>query len=85
MHRSPDTGKKIKEFENMSIIRDASLWESGKHKIDWVKSCMPVLSSIEERFVREKPLKGLRISMSIDVYKRQHIGCLPEVRPPIEQ
>lgn len=49
----------------MSIIRDASLWESGKHKIDWVKSCMPVLSSIEERFVLEKPLKGLRISMSI--------------------
>lgn len=49
----------------MSIVRDASLWESGKKKIDWVKACMPVLSSIEKRFEKEKPLAGLRLSMSI--------------------
>ncbi len=49
----------------MSIVRDASLWESGKKKIDWVKACMPVLSTIEKRFENEKPLKGLRLSMSI--------------------
>ena len=49
----------------MSIVRDSSIWESGKKKIDWVKSCMPVLSSIEERFKKEKPLEGLRLSMSI--------------------
>ena len=49
----------------MSIIRDASLWESGKKKIDWVKACMPVLNTIEKRFEEEKPLSGLRLSMSI--------------------
>lgn len=49
----------------MSIVRDASLWESGKKKIDWIKACMPVLSSIEARFEKEKPLRGLRLSMSI--------------------
>ena len=32
--------------------------ESGKRKIDWVKN-MPVLSSIE-KFIEEKPFKGLR-------------------------
>ena len=49
----------------MSIVRDESLWQSGKNKIDWVKSCMPVLSTIEERFKKEKPLAGLKLSMSI--------------------
>lgn len=49
----------------MSIIRNADLWESGAHKIDWVKSCMPVLSSIEKRFIEEKPFAGMKISMSI--------------------
>jgi len=49
----------------MSIVRDENLWKSGKNKIDWVRDCMPVLSSIEERFKKEKPLAGLKLSMSI--------------------
>ena len=49
----------------MSIVRDENLWQSGKNKIDWVRDCMPVLSTIEERFKKEKPLAGLRLSMSI--------------------
>ncbi|MEG2377312.1 MAG: adenosylhomocysteinase, partial [Clostridia bacterium] len=49
----------------MSKIRDISCAPSGARKIDWVKSCMPVLSAIETRFAAERPLAGLRVSMSI--------------------
>ena len=49
----------------MSEIKDISLHASGRDKIDWVSSYMPVLSSIRERFKAEQPFKGLKISMSI--------------------
>jgi adenosylhomocysteinase len=38
---------------------------SGDKKLDWVRSYMPVLSSIRERFLKEKPFSGLKITMSI--------------------
>lgn len=53
------------EVLTMSNIKDASLWRSGKDKIDWVRSYMPILSSIEEEFKAKKPFDGLKISMSI--------------------
>ena len=34
----------------MSNIKDASLWQSGRDKIEWVRSYMPLLTSIEEEF-----------------------------------
>ena len=46
----------------MSIVKDMSLAESGRTKIQWVRSFMPALSAIEERFEREKPFAGLRIA-----------------------
>lgn len=49
----------------MSIVKDMSLAESGRRKIDWVRDYMPALSRIEERFLREQPFRGLRIAMSI--------------------
>ena len=42
----------------MSIVKDMSLAESYCTKIEWVRSFMPALSSIEERFARENPLPG---------------------------
>ncbi|MDL2206638.1 adenosylhomocysteinase [Eubacteriales bacterium OttesenSCG-928-N13] len=48
-----------------SIVRDLSLAPSGALKIAWVKDHMPILSLIEQRFIKEQPFKGLRISMSI--------------------
>ena len=41
------------------------LAESGRTKIQWVRSFMPALSAIEERFEREKPFAGLRIAVSV--------------------
>ena len=49
----------------MSNIRDKELWRSGKDKIDWVRSYMPLLGTIEEEFKRTQPFAGLKISMSI--------------------
>jgi len=49
----------------MSNIKDISLAKSGHDKINWVKSYMPVLNSINEQFTKEKPFAGKKISMSI--------------------
>jgi adenosylhomocysteinase len=43
-------------------IKDISLAEAGKHRIAWAFREMPVLGLIRQRFAREKPLKGVRIS-----------------------
>ena len=49
----------------MSIVKDMSLAESGRRKIDWVRSFMPALSGIEERFAEEQPFRGKRIAVSV--------------------
>ena len=49
----------------MSQIKDISLASSGKDKIEWVKSYMPILNAIGKRFSEEKPFSGKRIAMSI--------------------
>jgi len=48
-----------------SIIRDIKKAESGHKKIEWVKSYMPVLRSIEQEFIKDRPFEGKRIVMSI--------------------
>jgi len=49
----------------MSELKDKSLYKSGRDKMDWAFSYMPVLSGIYERFEKEKPLEGLNVSLSI--------------------
>ncbi len=49
----------------MSIVKDMSLAESGRRKIDWVRSFMPALGGIEERFAAEQPFRGMRIAVSV--------------------
>ena len=49
----------------MSNIKDASLWRSGSDKINWVRSYMPLLNSIEKEFSETKPFAGMKLSMSI--------------------
>ncbi|RUM47008.1 MAG: adenosylhomocysteinase, partial [Hydrogenothermus sp.] len=43
-------------------VKDLSLAEKGKLRIQWAEKDMPVLRQIRERFEEEKPLKGLTIS-----------------------
>ena len=49
----------------MSIVKDMSLAESGRRKIQWVRDFMPALSQIEARFLQEKPFQGLRVAVSV--------------------
>lgn len=48
-------------------IKDIQLAEGGRRRIDWAEREMPVLRSIRERFKKEKPLKGLRLSCCLHV------------------
>ena len=48
-------------------VKDLKLAKKGKLRIEWAKEYMPVLSSIEEKFKREKPFKGVRISECLHV------------------
>ncbi len=43
-------------------VKDASLAEAGKQRIEWAYREMPVVRLIRERFIAEKPLRGIRIS-----------------------
>ena len=48
-------------------IKDINLAEKGKERIEWAEKQMPVLTSIGQRFSKEKPLKGIRISACLHV------------------
>lgn len=39
--------------------------KSGRDKIDWVRSYMPILNTIEKEFRETKPFDGMKIAMSI--------------------
>ena len=43
-------------------IKDINLAEQGKNQIEWAFKDMPVLRKIQERFIKEQPFKGLRLS-----------------------
>lgn len=43
-------------------IKDISLATGGKERINWAAVDMPVLKLIQQRFEKEKPFQGLRIS-----------------------
>ncbi|MGL6283750.1 MAG: adenosylhomocysteinase, partial [Microcoleaceae cyanobacterium] len=43
-------------------IKDISLAPLGKQRIEWAGREMPVLRQIQERFGKEKPLAGIRLS-----------------------
>jgi adenosylhomocysteinase len=48
-------------------VKDLSLAEKGKLKMEWAAKYMPVLNSIKERFAKEKPLMGARLSACLHV------------------
>ncbi|MBM4135879.1 MAG: adenosylhomocysteinase [Nitrospira sp.] len=48
-------------------IKDINLAKRGKLRMEWAAQEMPVLRKIAERFKRENPLKGFRISACLHV------------------
>src|SRR5260221_1738968 len=48
-------------------VKDLNQAEGGRRRMDWAEREMPVLRQIRERFKKEKPLKGLRVSACLHV------------------
>ncbi len=53
-------------MENYNI-RDLNLAEGGRRRMDWAAREMPVLAILEERFRRERPFEGIRMSCCMHV------------------
>ncbi len=54
-------------MNNQYDIKDASLAEGGRRRIEWAEQEMPVLRKVRERFAKEQPLKGSRLSACLHV------------------
>jgi len=48
-------------------VKDTSLAPAGTKRIDWADRDMPVLSLVRERFAKEKPLEGRRMSACLHI------------------
>ena len=48
-------------------VKDLALAEQGRRRVEWAERSMPVLRLIRERFAKEQPLKGRRLSACLHV------------------
>src|SRR5690554_7952128 len=48
-------------------VRDLSLATGGRYRIEWAERDMPVLRQIRERFEKERPLEGVRMSACLHI------------------
>jgi len=48
-------------------VKDMALAEAGKRKTEWANQQMPVLQLIRKRFIKEQPLKGVRLSACLHI------------------
>src|SRR5574344_1645681 len=70
-----------KEFLSGNIldkcdIKDINLAEQGKNNIEWALKDMPVLRKIQERFIKEQPFKGLKLSACVHITKETAALCV---------
>lgn len=54
-------------MKNNYDVKDIALAPQGKLKIEWAGKQMPVLKSIQERFSKEQPLKGLTLAACLHI------------------
>ena len=57
-------------------IKDINLAAQGKNQIEWAFKDMPVLKQIQERFIKEQPFKGLKLSACVHVTKETAALCV---------
>jgi len=48
-------------------VKDIGLAGKGKNRIEWANQHMPVLQLIRKQFIKDQPLKGIRISACLHV------------------
>ena len=56
-------GKELMNYD----VKDISLGDKGRLRVEWAAKSMPVLRHIQKRFEREKPLRGLRLAACLHV------------------
>ena len=56
-----------KHLKTAHHVKDLDLAPKGHGRIEWAGRSMPVLASIRERFAKQKPLKGIRVSACLHV------------------
>lgn len=49
------------------IVKDINLAEVGKKRVEWARRQMPVLQIIRDRYEKEKPLDGIKITACLHV------------------
>lgn len=60
-----------------SMIKDIKLAPSGHDKIDWVKNFMPVLNTLNDEFVKTKPLAGKKMVVTVHLEaKTAYLGLV---------
>ncbi len=57
-------------------VKDLNLADQGKNNIEWAFKDMPVLKLIQERFIKEQPFKGLKLSACVHVTKETAALCV---------
>jgi adenosylhomocysteinase len=57
----------------MTKIADASLARSGERNFQWAKGNMGALSSLAEKYAREKPLEGVSLGVCLHVTKETSV------------
>lgn len=50
-------------------VKDVSLAEEGRSRIDWAEAHMPVLVALRQKYEKSKPLKGIRVAGCLHVTK----------------
>jgi adenosylhomocysteinase len=48
-------------------VKNLDLADHGKRRIEWANQSMPVLQSIRKEFIKNQPLKGIRVSACLHV------------------
>jgi adenosylhomocysteinase len=48
-------------------VKDITLADKGRVRIEWANTTMPVLAAIRERFAEDQPLRGLRVGACLHV------------------
>ena len=54
-------------MKNSGDVKDVKLADLGRKRIEWAEREMPVLRQIKERFAKEKPLRGVRLSCCLHI------------------
>ncbi|MCD4672992.1 MAG: adenosylhomocysteinase [Anaerolineaceae bacterium] len=49
------------------VVKDLGMAEGGRRRIKWAEREMPVLRQVRERFAKERPLEGVRVSCCLHV------------------